>query len=79
MRMRASLELVLAITMLMSFSRHIVRVLARTCGKPSTTRRSSFLKGRRDQLECTDPARNNFLELAGDSTDLVHCKGRPRD
>ena len=31
-----------------------------------------------DQLECTDPARNDFLEPAGDSTDLVHCKGRPR-
>ena len=30
-----------------------------------------------DQLECTDPARNDFLEPAGDSTDLhvVHCKG----
>ena len=31
-----------------------------------------------DQLECTDPARNDFLEPSGDSTHLVHCKGRPR-
>ena len=30
-----------------------------------------------DQLECTDPARNDFLEPSGDSTHLVHCKGRP--
>ena len=28
-----------------------------------------------DQLECTDPARNDFLEPSGDSTHLVHCKG----
>ena len=32
----------------------------------------------RDQLECTDPACNDFLEPAGDSTHLVHGKRRPR-
>ena len=32
----------------------------------------------RDQLECTDPARNDFLEPAGDSTHLVRGKRRPR-
>ena len=32
----------------------------------------------RDQLECTDPACSDFLEPAGDSTHLVHCKERPR-
>ena len=31
-----------------------------------------------DQLECTDPVRSDFWEPAGDSTLLVHCKGRPR-
>ena len=31
-----------------------------------------------DQLECTDPALNDFWEPIGDSTHLVHCKDRPR-
>ena len=31
-----------------------------------------------DQVYYTDPAYNYFWEPAGDSTHLVHCKGRPR-